>query len=130
MNELNRTEYPLRQIAKTVIAVLVSVNAALITVQANVDWAWIQTATTALSAASGIIAAVVGLHIGENYVWPDQKVQAFIAHAATVEPGVEAVRPLVGDVEEQKALLDLSEAPNPDDLPDLVFEDVCPPSDG
>src|SRR5699024_3618067 len=97
---------------------------ALTSMSASLDWSWIPAASTAVASAAGIIAAIAGLRVGEDHVWPDQKVQNFLAHAQSTEPGPDAVTPLTTSDPDPVDLGD-----DPDDLPDLDLDDIDPGDD-
>lgn len=49
---------------------------------------------TTVIAAVGIVAHVAATLWARSKAWPDKKIQTFLAHARSVEPGPAAVAPL------------------------------------
>ena len=91
--DLENSTEPLRNIATIVYVILGAVGVALTSLAGTVDWSWVPVATTAVAAAAGIVAHLVGTEKARTVVTPEPHVQARIATALATAPQVDAEPP-------------------------------------
>lgn len=109
MLDLSNSPEPLRQVAVVITALLTALGAALMSLSASLDWAWLPIATNAVMAAVAVLATWFGIEKGRSVVTPGPHVASLLASAEPIVEPVD-VDPLVVEPPAAEVEVSLDEA--------------------